>query len=284
MQGLTSTKISMIESDFALLNIKILCLAEVWFNSDSYNTFYFTNYQLAAHFYRRNRLRGGVGIWLRRNLNFETLNLEKFCIELDVEVCGVMCEIGSHELIVLCCYRSPDGNFDIFLNVLNDVLHSLYKKNTYFILTGDFNVNFLKDDGRASAVRDLLESFGMHGAVRGVTRANAQLDNIFSNIVALDCNIVKCIFSDHDYISCQNCMFGDRCDDNVSGPVKRLSRCFSKDSIIQFRNALNGESWPNYNGFINIDDAFNFFYDTFSYHFNTYFPERMFLKLILMNG
>jgi len=42
-------------------------------------------------------------------------------------------------------YRSPAGNFNLFLNLLDATLKHLYKPKMEFLLCGDLNVNYLID-------------------------------------------------------------------------------------------------------------------------------------------
>jgi hypothetical protein len=56
-----------------------------------------------------------VCIFIRENLEFFSISLDKYGKEKDIEVCAVRLNITPIKLIVLAIYRSPLGNFMNFL-------------------------------------------------------------------------------------------------------------------------------------------------------------------------
>ncbi|KAK9694080.1 hypothetical protein QE152_g33769 [Popillia japonica] len=56
--------------------------------------------------------------------------------------------------------------------------------------------------------------------------------------------------------------------------TKALTRTYAASAVKCFEEALLSESWPNFDDYDDFNEAFNYMYDVFLYHFNTYFPER----------
>jgi hypothetical protein len=65
---------------------------------------------------------------------------------------------GKRNIIMLCIYRSPCGNFEYFVNMLDKLLKLLYIPKNEFIICGDFNVNFLEECGRKMQLALLLQT------------------------------------------------------------------------------------------------------------------------------
>jgi hypothetical protein len=104
-------------------------------------------------------------------------------------------------LIVFCLYRAPVGNFDYFINRLNDLLHSPTLK---FIICGDFNINFSGISSRKSEIEQLLLIYNLKmGTVQFPTRINQSSSTTIDNIF-VDRNYIYTIepfingLSDHD--------------------------------------------------------------------------------------
>ena len=52
-------------------------------------------------------------------------------------------ELPGYKLCIMCVYRSPDGQFDKFLNKRELVIQKLLMKDKILILCGDWNIDFL---------------------------------------------------------------------------------------------------------------------------------------------
>jgi hypothetical protein len=52
-------------------------------------------------------------------------------------------ELPGYKLCIVCIHRSPDGQFDKFLNKLELVIQKLLMKDKILILCGDWNIDFL---------------------------------------------------------------------------------------------------------------------------------------------
>jgi hypothetical protein len=63
--------------------------------------------------------------------------------EKDFEMSAV--EILDFDLIVVCVYRSPDGDFSIFIRNLELVIQKVKVSKKRLILCGDWNIHFMQD-------------------------------------------------------------------------------------------------------------------------------------------
>jgi len=79
-------------------------------------------------------------------------------------------ELSGYKLCIVCIYRSPDGQFGKFLNKLELVIQKLLIKNNILILCGDWNIDFLHDDGNLKDLTDLLLRYNLVNIAQSLTR------------------------------------------------------------------------------------------------------------------
>ena len=105
------------------------------------------------------------------------------CVEKNLEICAVKLELTERSLIMICVYRPPSGDFDLFLQLLEQVLLSLYGPSTEFLICGDFNVDYLQNCNQKQELSVLLGTCNMIHTVNFPTRVQqlhvSAIDNIF---------------------------------------------------------------------------------------------------------
>lgn len=261
VQGLTCDKLTHIELDIYDVDVNFMCFTEVWTNYCNFLNF--RNFNLTSCFYRKLHIRGGVAIWAKEGLDVTPINLESFCREMDIEVCGVIWQFSDKKIIIITCYRPPNGDFIVFVDVLFDLLRFVHGNHVYIVLTGDFNLHFEKNDKKTKIFLDLLLTFDVHSLVDEPTRKNAILDNVFVNFDNAECGVFPCIVSDHNYI-----VFNSNIEvkaTTIPSVFKKNVRIFREDGVQSLLNALIDTDWPDFHTFDTFDEAFNYFYDKYNW-------------------
>jgi len=87
-------------------------------------------YTLGATFCRQTYKHGGVCIYILKDIQFNTINLDQYNEEKDLEICALKLRLSSCNFTIICIYRSPTGNFTYFLNQLESIFKKLYKTST----------------------------------------------------------------------------------------------------------------------------------------------------------
>lgn len=159
-----------------------LCLNEHWLVPGELDTIPIQNYSIVSGFCRSVKSRGGVSIYAKNNLVCVSLNLEGFSEEQHCEVSGIL--IKNYEVQLITIYRSPNGDFDKFLETLPNIFNKLNPSKSV-VITGDFNVHFNERDARALNLCNLFRAFNLKKTVKFNTRLNRCLDNVFTNIDSL---------------------------------------------------------------------------------------------------
>jgi exonuclease III len=183
----------------------ILCLTEHFASTQNLSFISLDNYQLSSIFSRTAFCGGGACIYIRKDLIHKSINVTQFCVEKTFEICVSHVGTGNVGFTVLCIYRSPSGNFDLFLNLFESTLNYLHKPKSEFIICGDFNINFLTDSTRKMQITLLLQSFNLFHTVDFPTRvtngASSAIDNIMIDITRInsfDVSSISNALSDHD--------------------------------------------------------------------------------------
>lgn len=136
---------------------------------------------------------------LEKGSNFsELVNIKQMSVEKCIEVCGAK-SVTYNNLLILCIYRSPAGDFATFLNILDHILGQIDIQSR-IIVAGDFNVRFCTEERMSRDLVDMFTSYGLSQTIFQPTRGENCLDNIFINFSEDDfeTSIVSPGKSDHD--------------------------------------------------------------------------------------
>lgn len=199
------------------------------------------NYTIGASFCRRYAMR--TCIFVLNYKKFDRVNLDKYCVDFDIELCAVKIQNESSHVYVSSVYRAPSGNFML---KLDEVLKSLYKLKTEFIMCGDFNTDYLTDNCRKNQLNSLLNSYNLFSTVDFPTRitntTKSAIDNIFidySRVGKFELSPIYNGISDHD---AQIILIHD-----VTMPAHikcaRMIRKIDKYSLLNFNYSLSFELW-----------------------------------------
>jgi hypothetical protein len=73
-----------------------------------------TNYSLGASYCRKTYLKGGVSIFVYRNLKYKTINIDDYNIDEDIEACAIQLDSTFNKLCSFAIYGSPREDFTNF--------------------------------------------------------------------------------------------------------------------------------------------------------------------------
>lgn len=172
-------------------NLNFLFLAEHWLSEAELEAVQLGDFRLISFYCRARRIHGGVCAFSGVGQSVQVINLEGLCEDLHCEVSGFV----WGDICFVVVYRSPSGDFNIFLNNIEKVL--LRCMGHGIIVVGDFNVHFNTRDGRSLEVTNLFASFGLIQNNFQNTRDDSCLDNVFSNLGDPKVEVVNYGLSDH---------------------------------------------------------------------------------------
>jgi exonuclease III len=139
------------------------------------------NYTLVASYCRTFYGKGGVCIFMHKNLRHTSTDLTKYC--KDFEAYAIKTHLNSMKVCIIALYRAPSGNFDTFITKLEGVLKKLFVVTLDFIICGDLNINYIVNSNRKSQIETLLKTNNLTNVVNFPTRIHQHsvtlIDNIF---------------------------------------------------------------------------------------------------------
>lgn len=216
----------------------IICFNEHWLKPDELAMLNINGFTAISSFCRTTHVHGGVSIFADRSVECIPLgfNILDFCDEINCEISAI-----THKNIqIVTIYRSPQGDFDIFIEKLSLLLDKL-NLNKYVIITGDFNVKFNTNNRDTQLLVNLFKSYGLNQTIMQNTRLNACLDNIFTNmdVDIFSTSVFNTYLSDHLGIS-----FRFSINHKSSKSNARVNyRPVTEKGLFQLYKHVDGISW-----------------------------------------
>jgi hypothetical protein len=101
-----------------LISPHVLCLTEHHLRTDELETINLTHYVLGAQYCRHSYKQDGISIFVSRDIQFHPTDLNCVNKEKDLEICALKINLNQINLIIICIYRYPNGNYKYFLKQL----------------------------------------------------------------------------------------------------------------------------------------------------------------------
>jgi hypothetical protein len=218
---------------------------------------------------------GGACIYVKRGIEVREVNyLQNMSEEKNFEMAAI--ELVECKIIVVCIYRTPDGNFREFVSKLDLVIQKLSMKRRQLILCGDWNLNFLQENVKLNELKSLLQVYDLVNTVDLPTRITKNTKSLIDVIIINNSNYTKPAeimdlgLSDH---YAQVLTIGMKVPVNRTLRVRK--RIFDEGSIEEFKYNLNKELWEVVFVEPNVNGKFNAFMDIFGYYFDMCFPLKL---------
>lgn len=260
-------------------NPDVLCFSETFLTSAHKSYVNVAHYELASA-YSRDQQRGGTCILIKPDFIYEELNfLKNHATQKIFEVCGI--NIPSLKMLIICIYRIPKSDPNLFLNkldvLLNDI-HRRYKKDTKIVITGDFNIDTLRPGKYSTYLTDLCNNHNLKLHINTPTRKKSCIDHILSNIKDATATVLPLYLSDHE--TAQLLSFAIK--ETIKIPkfhfIFKRDYCF--ENINKFKDCVKNLSWSEVYDEFDPNVAFQKFHDTLTLFYNLCFPN---LKIKINN-
>jgi hypothetical protein len=223
-------------------HLGVVCIDEHWLSSDQCSHITVGNFSVANHFARKQHTHGGTLILVRNDIRYNVLAIEP--IEIHFEACAI--RLYDFNLCILSVYRSPLGNFSVFVESLYSTLNNLGNcKN--IILCADFNVDLLCHSRNRDKLLDIFNTFNMFIRVTTPTRVTSAsrtcIDNIATNVADFVCKAQNLAidFSDHDVQILH--LYKKSQKYKQSRVIHKLGRKYSISNGKKFENILSSVDW-----------------------------------------
>jgi len=258
----------------------ILCFSEHHLKHAELDQINIKGFNLCTAYCRQTIMRGGVCIIIQNNLQYSKIDVKKYCKDQDIELCLLRFKTTSFSSYLMVVYRAPTGNFNLFLNRLDDSIKSVYRSNSNLIL----NIDYLTENDRKRWLDSVLQTYNLTAIVNFLTRSqgnsNTTIDNIFidnskiSNYTVSpfnnglsDCDAQLLIIKDTNLQSQSHYVYITRNINNYSLNNLKISLSYeTRDRTFDLNNNPN------------VDTLFNSFLNTYLRIFHNHFPQHKFIK------
>jgi len=243
-------------------NLKILSINETWLTDDT------------------SKIGGGAGLFIYDGIKYKLRS--DLCLKnnifdwVAVEISNDP-SISCKNIIIYSIYRPPNSDINFFLEHLNFSflkIKSMHKYDIY--LTGDFNIDLLKNDtfNVKNIFQNFLLSYSFAPLINSPTRVNSStatlIDNIFHNSFSKHSSgIIYCDISDHlpVFAVC----------DNSNVPVDMVSltsRSLRPENVNNLNKTLAEIDWSGFYLDYDLDRCLENFLILFNQSVNSTCPTR----------
>jgi hypothetical protein len=197
--------------------------------------------------------------------------LTTFGEETNFEVSSI--ELIDSKLYVVCIYRAPDGEIDIFLDKLEILIQKLLSRNKFLLLCGDWNIDLSYINKNQQALIDLMERYNFINTVHTPTRITKSTSSMIDLMFVNGCLYNSPTFnldlglSDHLAQMLSVVFYKSK---SVS-PITRR-RKFNKHNLCKFMCILDKCSWLDVTTMHEVNTKFEIFMNKLNSAFETAFP------------
>ena len=257
--------------------IDIIVMTEMWTNFDTVSLCNIPGYD-SFHNYRNAKIGGGIGIFVKNNLQCRKLQIE--VVNDDIECLGV--QVYSEESkkwsSFLGVYRPPAGPIKNFISQLNDIVSRSKITENDCVITGDFNICLMKEEDHKETAEfiDMMHSFHFLPLITKPTRVTERgaslIDHMWSNILSdSQSGVLDVTITDHFPIFTIFKSYTDKANRKIEVKFRSLT----KENINRFKMEISKTNWDVVLGDSNDSNInVNSFLDHFYSVFRTCFPLK----------
>lgn len=246
-----SNKVHALELMLSNESIDIVCLTEHWLQSCYLQI---EGYAVVSSCLREKMKNGGSIILIKNGL----VNLFKeFDVRCDVvEGHSELCVAIFGDYSIICCYRSPSGDVNVFLTSVSNVLTKISNRSKYIIFCGDLNIDYLSDSADKKRLCDVFDSFELKITTVDPTRiftyrdghtSSTCIDYVATNLPKkfFQCVLFNPHLSDHlaHAFSFLYSNSETNNDDSLDIPYPKILRNLSDCNISMFKNMIMIQDW-----------------------------------------
>lgn len=284
-QNVQSLKNKLLTIDVFLHSMQIqpnvLCFSEHWCSSSELKAANFSGFVLGSYFCRQSKKNGGACIYVADGISFTNReDIVKLGEELNFEAAAIQIHetVNSEKVIVICIYRSPNGDKNIFLSKLELLLYFLHQEKAKLFLCGDINIDLHEKSHFKYTYINILNSAGMISIVntptRETTNSKSVIDHIFVNVKTSNIKVavVKNGLSDHHGQLAQ--LENIKLFQNI---IHTFKRNFSSLNCQLFGERLRTVDWVNIKTGNTVNECFRNFMNSLCSLFEESFPKKIYV-------
>ncbi|RMZ97515.1 RNA-directed DNA polymerase from mobile element jockey-like, partial [Brachionus plicatilis] len=178
----------------------------------------------------RTRHGGGLLVFIKNNLVVKKSNLLE-----DLELIYFQLQVRSQKLNFVYTYRAPSMHEQLFLDKLDDFIHSLNLSEPLFII-GDLNIDF--NNGENSKIKEFMTNNELINFVKKATRNSSKFYKN-TNSFRSTSTMIDLLLHNGDFIidtDVLNCPFSDHCFVLAKLEIKKKKKSINSVNKVECRN------------------------------------------------
>ncbi|KAK3908274.1 Exodeoxyribonuclease III, partial [Frankliniella fusca] len=257
------------------MNVEILCITEHKLNTPVIARNMLEDYVCSSIYCRGKKGGGGAAIYVKKGVQYKEFPTEELNIEGNFESAAIKTDKNT----VICIYRPPKGDIEVFYSQLTKCLQKV-KSNKNIFICGDMNIDILTCDKNKLSIKKEFEYFltqeGLYTTTDKFTRdmgyCKTAIDHIITNVdnkeIRSECNIEAGI-SDHylQYVSFKK-------NENKKRVEYRYQRVYPQPKVALLLRELQDQQWMEVYEADHINDKFTNFHKTFLAMYEKCFPVK----------
>lgn len=217
----------------------IIAITEHWLNIDE--PVFVKNYTTVARFNRANFSHGGTMIMSTNNDFSEVTKFNNLISEKVFEFSIVY--HNAYDLYIVCIYRTPDADVNIFCHKLLSLLESLPLRSK-LILCGDLNIDFSSVCAARECLQSIFDSFGIVMHINSPTRitktSSSTIDYVVSSFdpQSTSCTVLSTDLSDHEAVLTKFSV-----KSKIKNASRKKCRVLSEKNLLKFKHLCLTTDW-----------------------------------------
>ena len=277
-----------IKAQFIDSKLHVLGLSETWLHDKLHSSLFYLNSSYDFIRLDRNwndldgnepKRGGGLGCYINNNLQYSDMDFNYLNkSSKDIEIQWISIRQKTNKVVLIGnIYRPPQGNTQLFIDFLDNILSDLDLQKIEVILMGDYNIDVLnKKDVATIKLLDMIKQLGLRQLIKEPTHYSAIRDtciNLFitnSKIIS-HYGVSNVSLSDHQMILLtlkKLKIKKKKCD--------FTGRSYRNYNIDNFQSNLQNHSWEGFDNARTVTEKWKILINKITYEIDQVCPLRNF--------
>ena len=199
---------------------------------------------------------GGVGLWIKSSIQSKQIKEISSIKTTSIEFVHALVQYGPKRIIFVSIYRPPQAKVVQSINEISNIIKVCLNQNLPLLISGDFNIDLLKENAVTDRYEDMLLSNQMTQLVNSPTRiaktSSTLIDHVLvSSTLRAHASVINTCISDHlPILTSLNTR-----KTATKEELQKLTRINTEKAIEKVK-LINWNEWLDQTKMLNANDTF----------------------------